>query len=267
MIRDKVLPLLLALLASPLWLHAQAGVAPQILLDPASATAGKQVVATNGSDSQVTTSLGKDGLTVHIQAGDAAYPGLSIKPSNGTPWNLGMYGHVEAKVTNTGTTRLKLNIRVDNEGASSTQPWNAEAKTIDPGQAKTLRVYFGYSYGFRPGFKLKPEAVTQVLFFTGKTSEALSFRIERIQGAGWVGEKIGVDPDRAAVKPLNGILLDAATMIQPASQIASKDGAKGSLGSGGKFLQLDFTGGKEQSIPLRPAMGLWNLIEHLEVNV
>ena len=93
---------------------------------------------------------------------------------------------------------MNLSLRVDNADANAKEPWNSEAKVIEPGQTKTLRVYFGYSYGFRPSYKLNPEAVTQLLLFTGKLDSDVAFRVEQIQGAGWVGEKIGVDPDRVA---------------------------------------------------------------------
>ena len=145
--------------------------------------------------------------------------------------------------------------------------WNDESKAIDPGQTKIIRVYFGYSYGFRPAFRLNPEAVTQVLFFVGKISEDVAFRIERVQGAGWVGEKVGLDPDLVAKKPSNGILLGADMVIQPASQIAAIGGAKASVASDGRSLQMSFSGGKDESVTFRPAEGLWNLNEHVQVKL
>ncbi len=260
---------LLLVLALPLSLYAQAGVAPKLLFDPALPNAGKQFAIAGADAQQVSTSLDRDGLTVHIKGGAADYPGVGLKPEGGTPWNLGLYGHVEAKVTNTGTKKIDLHLRIDNEGDWTKQPWNDESKAIDPGQTKTIRVYFGYSHGFRPAFKLKPEAITQVLFFTGRVSEDIAFRIERVQGAGWVGEKIGLDPDLVSKKPSNGILLGtgAGTVIQPASQIAAIGGAKASVAPDGRSLQMSFAGGKDESVTFRPAEGLWNLNEHVEVKL
>lgn len=255
---------LFALLA-PLLLHAQGGVGPKTLFDPASPSASKQVTISNGE--QVSTSIDKNGLTVHIKAGEASYPGITLKSENGAPWNLALYGHVEAKLTNTGSKKAHLNLRVDNPGDYTLMPWNWESKNIDPGQTKIIRVYFGYAGGFHPSFKMKPEAITELLFYTEKTKDEISFRIENVQGAGWVGEKVGVDPDRVARKPANGVLLDASTVIQPTDQISTYGDAKGTVGPDGKFLQIDFAGGREESVTFKPVEGLWNLNEAVEVKL
>ena len=246
---------------------AQGGVAPKILFDPSSPDAATQAQLERGKEAQVSTSLDKSSLTVTIKAGPIAYPGIIIKPAGGLPWNLGSYGHVEAKVTNVGSKRIDLNLRVDNEGDYTKNPWNGESKVFEPGQTKTIRVYFGYSYGFKPGFILNPGAITQLLFFTGKASEDISFRIESVEGAGWVGEKIGIDPDRVAIKPPGGVLLDDKAMIQPGPQIGTTGGANGIVGADGKLLQIDFNGAQVQSVTFRPAHGLWNLNEAVEVRV
>jgi beta-glucanase (GH16 family) len=257
----------MVLLASSLRLYGQAGVAPRVLFDPSSDGAQRQVELHDTKSRQVTTAIDKNGLAVRIAGGTADYPGIVINPADGKPWNLALYGHVEAKITNTGTRRVNVNLRVDNEGDYRLSPWNAEGKNIDPGQTKTLIVYFGYSYGFQPSFKLKPEAVARLLLFTGKTGEEVSFRVEQVQGAGWVGERVGVDPDRVTIKPAGGVLLDASTAIQAEGQIGAVNGAKGSLGPGGRLVRADFSGGPGQSVTFRPAEGLWNLNGHLQVTV
>ncbi len=254
-------------LAAVARVEAQSGVAPQVLFDPSSPEAATQALIESGKEEQVSSSLDKSGLTVTIKAGPIGYPGIVIKPAGGAPWNLGAYGHVEARVTNTGDKRIELNLRLDNEGDWTKNPWNDESKTIDPGQTRTIRVYFGYSFGFRPAYQLNSGAVSQLLFFTGKVSEDISFRIDSIQGAGWVGEKIGVDPDRVGVKPPGGVILDAGTAIQPEGQITAVGGAKGSVGADGKSLQIDFNGAQDQSVTFRPAQAQWNLNEQLEVRV
>lgn len=246
----------------PTLLLAQAGVAPKTLFDPASPAASSQVAISGGPD-QVSTSIDRT-LRVTMKAGDAPWPGISIKPEDGKPWNLGLYGHVEAKVTNIGTKRVNLSLRVDNIAPGVKDPFNSEGKVIEPGQTKTLRVYFGHSYGYRPGYKLDPQAVTQLLFFTGKLADDVAFQVERIQGAGWPGEQIGVDPDRVAKKPAGGILLDPNTPITPA-QLGAAGNAKAAIES--KLLHLTFTGGKDDAVTLRPAEGLWNLNEHVQVKI
>jgi len=244
-------------------LHAQGGVAPKTLIDFSSPDAAAQVTPTDAS--QVSTTSGKDGIDVAIKAGDASFPGLAIKPASGSAWDLGLYGHAELKVKNTGNKKLALNFRVDNDGDYRKEPWNCEAKEIDPGQTKSIRVYFGYSYGFHPSFKLNPSAVILLTIFAAKTPDDLAFRIESAQGAGWAGEKIGVDPDRIAIKPRGGLLLDPSISVQAESQIVTRDGAKASMA--GKSLRIDFSGGREESVIFRPPTGLWNLNEQLEVKV
>ena len=251
-------------LASETPLHAQAGVMPKSLIVTGSPEAATQV-SVNASG-QVAVSISPNAVAVTIKSGENSYPGITIKPASGSSWDLGSYGHVEAKVTNTGKKTINLSLRVDNDGDYRQNPWNAEAKVIEPGQTKVMRVYFGYSFGFHPAFKLNPHAVTQLILFTGKTQDELAFRVESVQGAGYPEEKT-VDPDRVGIKPLAGVLLGPSVAIQAATQIRANDGARGSLTVDGKSLQIDFTGGKEQSVTLRPAVGLWNLNEHLEMKI
>ena len=261
---SRIVIFALVLLASEARLHAQAGVMPKTLIVPNSPAATAQLsFKQNG---QVAASISPNGVAVTIKPGEDDYPGITIKPEDGSSWDLGSYGHVEAKVANTGKKTISLSLRVDNDGDYRKDPWNAEAKNIEPGQTKTLRVYFGYSYGFHPAFKLNPRAVTQLILFTGKTQEEFAFRVENIQGAGYPGENT-VDPDRVGIKPPAGVLLGPSVTIQAATQIHAIEGARGSLSADGKSLQADFTGGKQQSVTLRPAAGLWNLNEQLELKV
>ena len=55
---------------------------------------------------------------------------------------------------NRGESPIKVALRVDNEGHWSKSPWNTEAVTLKPGEAKTIKVTFGTSYGGNPGFNL-----------------------------------------------------------------------------------------------------------------
>jgi len=113
---------------------------------------------------------------------------------------------------------------------------------------------------------LNPHAITRLIVYALKPEAALAFRIISVEGAGWVGEKLGNDPDRLSVRPLGGVLLAPSISIQPATQIGADEGAKGSVDAGGS-LQIGFTGGKQQSVVFRPPTGFWNLNEALEVKV
>ena len=183
-------------------------------------------------------------LNVAVRPGPDAYPGVALKPE-GPSWDLSAYGHVEAKLVNTGTEPLSLALRVDNAGDWKDNPWNTESVTLAPGEAGTVTTIFGYAYGHKPGYALKPSAVTQVLLFTGKTDitgktdKPLSFRLVSLTASGPPNEKPSAAPEDVRVKPVNGLLLGAETRI-------TSEGA---------------------STSFRPAIGRWDLRDFLEVCV
>lgn len=248
-------------------LFAQGGVAPKVLFDPASPGAKEQISIKGGSEQQVTAKVVKKGIDVNIKPGPQQWPSIIIKPESSGPWDLALYGHIEAKITNTGKNKVNLNLRVDNAGPHKDAPWNCEGKKIDPGQTKTILVYFGHSYGFRKGYNLKPEQVTQILFFTNKTDNEYSFRISDIKGAGWVGEKVGVDPDRFGKKPVKGIMLGKKVSFDLKKQTFAKGGAQAVAGADGKSFQIIFPGGNGGAVTFKPATGLWNLNEYVAIKV
>lgn len=132
---------------------------------------------------------GKDKvLEVTIPPGSAGFPGVRIKPADKV-WDLSAYGHVEARIVNTGANPLDLGLRVDNAGDWRQSPWNTEQTHLKPGQAATVRVVFGYSYGPKPGYALQPEAVVNVLLFVTKSDSVQSFRIDSVTAGGHPGEK------------------------------------------------------------------------------
>ena len=208
---------------------------------------------------QVTTARSDAGLTVTIQPGKEGYPGVRIVPPGGH-WDLSAFGHVEAKLVNTGTKNLGVALRVDNAGNWQDNPWNAEQVYLKPGESKTLKTIFGHSYGYKPGYPLKPAEVAGILMFVFKSDSAQSFRLESLVAAGPAGEKPPVDPKSIRIKPKNGNLLDTAT------QIESKGGVQGSLeGAALKTVFPPATG--EQSVTLKPAIGRWDLRDATEVRV
>ena len=128
-------------------------------------------------------------LEVAIQPGPEDYPGIFIKPEGAT-WDLSNFGHVEARCINTGTKKLDLNLRVANLGDWREGPWNCEQLSLEPGASGTVSVIFGYSYGRKLGYALKPGAISDILIFTGKATEPLSFRVESLVAGGPAGEKV-----------------------------------------------------------------------------
>ena len=224
----------------------------------------------SGSEDQVSAALSTDaaahGVVVTIQPGKAGYPGMTLKPegAEGAVWDLSTYGHIEARVVNTGTKSLGLTMRVDNKGDWHDSPWNTEMTNIKPGATATLKVVFGYSFG-KKGYPLKPAEIIGVLFFCGKSKEAQSFRIESIEAGGPVGEQPPVIPGNVRTKPPGGVILGTGAKIDAASQIAAKGDAQASLASDGKSLQINFSNGAGQSVTVKPTIGAWDLREAFQV--
>ena len=243
------------------------GIAPKFLIDPNSPDAAKQI--TPSDDKQASVTLGKDGITVTIQGGPAGYPGIVIKSETGAPWDLTPWGHIEARITNVGTNKLALGIRVDNAGDWKDSPWNAENMSLKPGESKPLKCIFGYSYGFQPSYKLKPGAISQILIMaTSKSDQIRSFRVEDLQASGSSGEKPPVDPNMVRVKPANGVIYAAGMTIGPDKQLMAKNGASAQIAADGTGLQINFAGGnKAESITIQPAVGSWQLTDYLRVQV
>lgn len=239
------------------------GIAPKFLVDPASPSASGQLAPTCD---QVTYNADKTGLTVNVVGGTASYPGLTVKSETGKPWDLTPWGHVEAKITNLGTERLSVGMRLDNlnDGNSC----NCEIVALNPGESKVVKVIYGYSYGYKPSFKLNPGSVLQVLFVAnGKKDANRSFRIEDLQASGSSGEQPPFDPSTFRAKPANGALLTSGAKVDAAKQIVTKAGAKGALASDGS-LQIDFAGGpQEELVTFQPATGSWELTDALQVQV
>jgi len=200
------------------------------------------------------------GLIVSIAAGKAGYPGLGIKPK-GTAWDLSEFGRVEARITNTGDRPLTVILRVDNAGEWSKEPWNTESVGLKPGETRTAKVIFGYHYGLKPGYKLDPSKVVQVLFFTGKVTQPLSFRIESITAAGATGEKPPVRPQDVRIKPVNGYVLGDSVKIDAAKQIEAKDRVVAEIVTEGESqaLRLTYPANNDRGqVFFRPPIGRWD---------
>ncbi|BCM94093.1 beta-glucanase [Abditibacteriota bacterium] len=217
------------------------------------------------SSEQVEVRRVAEGLAIAIVPGKESYPGLSIRPEGGV-WNLANYGHVEARLVNTGIKDISLNLRVDNAGDWKDNPWNTESVYLKPGESKTLKTIFGYAYGQKPSYPLKPDAVVNLLVFAGKSDTIQSFRIEAVTAAGSTGEKPPVDPESVRLKPTNGFLLGGGTPIDATKQFTAQN-VQNSLDANGNWHITFPVAGGEQMAALKPAQGRWDLRDFLEVRV
>jgi beta-glucanase (GH16 family) len=218
------------------------------------------------SSKQVTFKAADAGaLDVSIAAGAQSYPGITITPP-GAAWDLSRFGHVEVRVANTGAKPIQLSLRVDGADEPSRNPWNSEFEVIPPGQTKSIRIRWGYSFGHR-GYMPNTAKIVRVLLFTGKAAADESFRIEAIEAGGRPGEKPPRPPEPVRTLPAEGFLLGGGTTLDAAKQIETHAGVTAEPTSGG--LRLNFADGAkpDASAQLKPPAGSWDLRPWTQVTV
>lgn len=170
---------------------------------------GAQIKPTS---SETTAVKEGSGVKVKIAPGENGYPGVGFAlGSDG--WDLSKFGHVEARLVNTGPKPITLSLRVDNAGSWQDNPWNTESVTLQPGEKGAVKTIFGYQYGMKKGFKLDPAKVVNVMVFTTKADAAQSFRIESLVAGGLAGETPPIAPEDVRIKPENGVIFDPKAKI------------------------------------------------------
>lgn len=210
---------------------------------------------------------GGDGEPVEamVSAGSNGTPGVSLRP-DGKAWDFSAHSRIEAVIANTGDHPLPVSLRVDNAGHWKNSPWSSETIRLNPGDTKTLVVFFGYSYGMKPAFALDPAAVTQLLFFTTGSKEARSFSILSVTATGAPGETPDQWNRRSGTVPEGGVLFDLTTQIQSARQLSSQQGASITADTPGLQLRFPGNGG---AATFHSVSGGWDLrhSNHVEVAV
>jgi beta-glucanase (GH16 family) len=234
--------------------------APKPLIDITSPDAIKQIKPNYG---EPVFAIDKTGITVQLPTGKGNYAGIQVYPPGGAPtWDLTPYGHIEANITNTGTTVIRFNIVVKG-GSSGSPAQDAEIVGMKPGESKVVKCFFGYAWGFKPGPVLEPASINQIILFVGKTTVDQSFRVENLQAAGTAGEKPPFNPDNVVTVPPNGVILGQGATFDPAKQATGLPVTAGPDGA----LALSFADGKEETLKIKPAMGVWNLTQANQIRV
>jgi beta-glucanase (GH16 family) len=224
------------------------------------------------NSNQVTFSVSKDaakpGLDVMVSPGKEGFPGLNIKPPLAS-WNLSPFGHIEAKIVNTGKKPLTLALRVDNAGDWQNNPWNTESIQLDPGATDTISTMFGYSYGHKRGFPLNSSAVVNILFFAVKVEEPESFRIESLVAAGPAGEKPPAPPEDFRLAPASGVMFGPATPLDLATQITATNVQPLLVGNDKEpAIRIEYPASKaDQSTLIKLPFGCWDLHAFPQVQV
>lgn len=125
------------------------------------------------------------GSSITIEPGSDKYPGITIKPTANTYWDLSGSAYVEAQIKNTSASPIRINFRIDNPHTEQNRnPWNCEFKNIAPGKTETVKVIFGKSWGFQPSFALDASRVMAMLFFLGQSDNEQSFEVLSITPGG-----------------------------------------------------------------------------------
>jgi beta-glucanase (GH16 family) len=207
------------------------------------------------------------GLVITFQPGPQGSPGACLKPRGAPAFDLAAFGHVEARVVNTGTKTSAFFLRVDNEGDWHNAPWSTEKAYVQPGASATVKVIFGYQYGYHPGYALNPAAVVNILMFTDKSDVVQSFRVESLVAGGPAGETPPVDPASLRIPPKNGFLLGPGAALDAKTQIEAQ-GTQAAAAADGQSLEVVFPDAKgEQSVAVKPPVGRWDLRNATEVRV
>jgi len=108
-------------------------------------------------------------LKLELPAGEK-YPGAGFIPAGGGEWDLSAFKGVEAELTNVGSSRLAITLRVDNPGEGAPETWNAEAAALSPGETKVLTVTFGKTWG-KPGAQIDPAHIVEIQIFAADPGE------------------------------------------------------------------------------------------------
>ena len=244
-------------------LPVAAAAARMTLLDPAADDLAARCIP---SCAQVTFARDVAALVVRIAPGDAGWPGLGIKPP-GAAWDLSAFGHVEARIVNTGGAAIDVSLRIDNDGNWQDNPWNCESVHLAPGATGVVTTIFGHQYGLKPGYPLDPSRVSQALLFTGKAKESVAFRVESLCAAGPKGETPPVKPEDVRVRPPDGrILGPGAEPLDAAKQVEARDGAMARIDRDAIVVALP-AGRPDHDVLVRPAVGRWDLTQATGVRV
>jgi beta-glucanase (GH16 family) len=233
------------------------------LIDVTANGSEAQFVPDDQAHGQVSAAHDPSGVTITVAPGVSKYPGVTVKSADGKPWDCSAFGHIEARITNQGTTRFPVVLSVAD--SADGQNASAEVLRLNPGQTGVLKVVFGYSYGDK-GQSINSAAIDHLLIFAGPAKTAPeNFRVESLVAAGSAGEKMPVNPANVITKPANGVVFGPGVSLD-ARQLVGNAGAQAATAPDATSLNLTFTG-PNQSATIKPLMGVWSLNDYLEVKV
>ena len=228
----------------------------------------------SSADVQATPLADAKGQSITIKPGSDKWPGITLKPTTSTVWDLSGRAHLEAVVKNTGDKTIRVSFRVDNPHTQQNRnPWNCELKDIPAGATQTVKVVFGKSWGFQPGYALDSSRVAMMLFFLGKSEQTQSFEILSITPGGKAdpasqsasATRAAPDGSLAPKALLDMLNPDLLSLVKGSSDQISIARAHVGEGAG---LKAEFHPGADAwpGIRIRPAgSSAWNLSGYSQV--
>ncbi len=228
---------------------AQAATTPASprLLDPATADINAFKLEKDPGLS-IDTSTGSPLLKVVFPA-NSGYPGINL-PIPGGAWDLSAYAGVEAEVANISQSRVNIGLRIDNPGDWKKAPWNSNNVWLSPGEAKTVRVVFGESYG-KPGYALDASRVNNVKILADNPKQDIAVLIKSVRAFGTADPRVAASPgspaptfSTPAAAPASADVLFTPTAENIATIKTEKSPALSvDTSTGTPALKVEFTGG------------------------
>ncbi|MBK1858127.1 family 16 glycosylhydrolase [Cerasicoccus arenae] len=228
----------------------------------------------------INSSETENGASVSIEDGalkvsfdkSSSYPGVNLRPAGGA-WNLSEYGGVEMTFVNNGPEKYGIGLRLDNPGNWKNNPWNTEVAWVESGQAKTIRVTFGQSYGNK-GYALNPSQVNNIKILVDRPRQAGSISVQSLRAIGEpvTYEKAAAQPDQPVkakqLKPsfnspsISGELIDLSKKGSLSDYRTSNSSIKIVEDDSSYALEMDFGKGRGYpNVQFPIPDGGWNL-EH-----
>ena len=233
-----------------------AAIAPKCLYSASETIAGTELVP-ESAKIQVTRTGNVS--TASFAPSGAQYPCIDLKPAKGL-WDLSPWGHVETEVCNTSDGPLSINLRVDQSDPFQS---NTEIAYLKPGERRTLKVIFGYQYGYKPGPQLNPAKIKLVkLFLGGKSAKARSFTFSDVLANGPSGEKPPVNPAYVVTVPKDGVMVPMAKGT--AKNLGTFNEAKAAFTKSGT-VAVTLADRDWGAVRVKPEIGSWNLGAWLKV--
>lgn len=132
-------------------------------------------------------SLENGRLKVVFKSG-AAYPNIKFPVPQGG-WNLSAFGGLQLTVSNPGSRKVTVYLRMDNPGEEKDSHWNTQSIILEAGETKTLQGIFGQNNG-APGFPLDPTKVSGIQVFLIRPMQDTTLILSDLKAYGSPGDRV-----------------------------------------------------------------------------